>query len=133
MTGERVRALIVDDLALNLKLLSAILLANHFEVETATSAEAALERLATASFPLVLLDLRLPGMDGLTLASKLRADPVHREAVLVAVTANAMKSDQAAALAAGCDAFVTKPIDTRTLIPLVTRLLAQARTRRLAP
>lgn len=129
MTDEPVRVLIVDDLALNLKLLSAILGANHFAVETATSAEAALDILATTGFPLVLLDLRLPGMDGLTLARQLRADPAHRGAVLVAVTANAMKSDQAAALAAGCDAFVTKPINTRTLIPLLTGLLARAQRR----
>ena len=125
MTDAPVRVLVVDDLALNLKLLSAILTANHFAVDTATSAEAALDILATTSYELVLLDLRLPGMDGLSLARQLRADPAHQRAVLVAVTANAMKSDQAAALDAGCDAFVTKPINTRTLIPTLHDLLAR--------
>jgi len=118
-------ALVVDDLPLNLKLLSALLAANGFAVQTATSAEAALVVLAGSPVDVVLLDLRLPGMDGLTLARTLRADPRYRDLVIVAVTANAMKSDEVAALAAGCNAFVSKPINTRALIPLVTHLLAR--------
>ncbi|HEY1552871.1 MAG TPA: response regulator [Kofleriaceae bacterium] len=116
------RALVVDDTALNLKLVAALLRANSFDVDTAESAEEANDKLAAKPFDVLLLDLRLPGMDGLELARLLRADPKHRALVIVAVTANAMKTDEAAALQAGCDAFVTKPIDTRALVPMLRRL-----------
>ena len=125
MTDRGLHALVVDDLPLNLKLLSTILSANGFTVQTAMTAEAALTLFASVHFDVLLLDLRLPDIDGLTLARTLRADPAHRDLVIVAVTANAMKTDEAAALAAGCNAFVSKPINTRTLIPLVTHLLAR--------
>jgi CheY-like chemotaxis protein len=117
------RALVVDDTPLNLKLLTALLRANGFEIETAESAETARELLAAQAFDLLLLDLRLPGLDGLSLARALRADPAYAGLVIVAVTAHAMKTDREAALAAGCDAFVTKPIDTRALVPLVRSLV----------
>lgn len=116
------RALVVDDTPLNLKLLSALLGANGFEVTTAESAEAARALLAEQRFDVLLIDVRLPGIDGLTFTRALRADPAHRGLVIVAVTAHAMKSDEAAALAAGCDAYVSKPIDTRALIPLLDSL-----------
>jgi CheY-like chemotaxis protein len=116
------RALVVDDTPLNLKLLSALLGANGFAVTTAESAEAARELLAERRFDLLLIDVRLPGIDGLTFTRALRADPAHRDLVIVAVTAHAMKTDEAAALAAGCNAYVSKPIDTRALIPLLRSL-----------
>lgn len=116
------RALVVDDTPLNLKLLVALLRANGFTVESSETAEEARDKLAATPFDVVLLDLRLPGMDGLELARRLRTDPAHRGIVIVAVTANAMKTDEAAAYAAGCDAFVTKPIDTRALVPLLRKL-----------
>lgn len=117
------RALVVDDTPLNLKLLTALLRGNGFEIATAESAEAARELLDTQRFDLMLLDLRLPGIDGLTFTRALRAEPAHADLIIVAVTAHAMKSDREAALAAGCDAFVTKPIDTRALVPLVRSLV----------
>jgi CheY-like chemotaxis protein len=116
------RALVVDDTPLNLKLLSALLRANGFEVTTAESAEAARELLVERRFDLLLIDVRLPGIDGLTFTRTLRADPAHRDLVIVAVTAHAMKADEAAALDAGCNAYVSKPIDTRALIPLLGSL-----------
>ena len=119
-----VRALIVDDLHLNLKLLSTLLRANKFVVSTATSAEEAKTSLASGPFELLLLDIRLPGMDGLTFAKLLRADRAYDGMTIVAVTANAMKNDEALAIAAGCDGYVTKPIDTRKFIPYVNGLLA---------
>lgn len=127
MNAVELQALVVDDTPLNLKLLGMLLTANGFQVATATSAEAALELLRTRSFGIMFLDLRLPGMDGLTLARKLRTEPAHEKLVIVAVTASAMKTDEASALAAGCNAFVTKPINTRALIPFVVGLLARSR------
>ena len=129
MTELELHALVVDDTPLNLKLLGTLLTANGFHVETATSAEAALELLGAKQFGIMFLDIRLPGMDGLALARKLRADPVYKKLVIVAVTASAMKTDEASALAAGCDAFVTKPINTRALVPFVVNLIARCRDR----
>ena len=129
MTGDALSTLVVDDTPANVKLLTALLKANGFAVTIATSGEAALQAVTRDAFRLVLLDLRLPGIDGLTVARTLRADPVHRQLVIVAVTASAMKTDVAAALGAGCDAFVSKPINTRTLIPLLLDLVARGRSR----
>jgi two-component system, cell cycle response regulator DivK len=129
VTGDALSALVIDDTPANVKLLTALLKANGFAVTVATSGEAALEIAKRDAFRLALLDLRLPGIDGLTVARTLRADPAHQQLVIVAVTASAMKTDVAAALGAGCDAFVSKPINTRTLIPLLLGLLARGRQR----
>jgi len=117
MAGEHI--LVVDDTEMNLKLLDVLLRARGYTVTTADSAETALVELAKAQFAAILLDLRLPGMDGLSLARLLRRDPANARVAIIAVTANAMKGDEQAALAAGCDAYVTKPIDTRNLPALI--------------
>jgi CheY-like chemotaxis protein len=122
---DAMNALVVDDTPINVKLLSALLKTNGFAVTIATTGEAALELVEQTEFGLILLDIRLPGIDGLTVARRLRADPRHRQRLIVAVTASAMKTDVAAALEAGCDAFISKPIDTRTLIPTLQGLLAR--------
>lgn len=128
MIDRKLQVLVVDDVPVNVKLLVTLLRGNGFAVTSTDSAEGALAALEKEQFGLLLLDLRLPGMDGLTLARRLRAQPAHAEMIIVAVTANAMKTDQQAALAAGCDAFVSKPINTRTLVPMITSLLARGRT-----
>ena len=116
--------LVVDDNPANLRLISFLLVKSGHEVATATTAEETLAYLATRRPRLLLLDLRLPGMDGLTLTRRLRADPATQGLAIVAVTAHAMRGDREAALAAGCDDVVTKPIDTRALRDLVARYLA---------
>jgi CheY-like chemotaxis protein len=113
MSGESI--LIVDDNAANLRLLSFLLVGAGYDIRTATDAEQALAILETFHPRMLLLDLRLPGIDGLTLTRQLRADPATRGLIIVAVTAQAMRGDREAALAAGCDGFITKPIDTRSL------------------
>lgn len=127
MAAERI--LVVDDTEINVKLLSVLLSARGYHVESALSAEAAVPMLARGAFACLLLDLSLPGMDGLTFARQLRAQPAYRDLVIIAVTANAMAGTLEAALAAGCNAYVTKPIDTRTFPALVADELAKARTR----
>jgi CheY-like chemotaxis protein len=122
---DGMNALVVDDTPINVKLLTALLKANGFAVTIATTGEAALELVEQSEFGLILLDIRLPGIDGLTVARRVRADPRHRQLLIVAVTASAMKTDVAAALDAGCDAFISKPINTRTLIPTLQGLLAR--------
>lgn len=119
--------LIVDDNAQNSKLLSFLLSANGYRVRTAATANEALDALELEPPRLILMDLQLPGMDGLALTRRLRADPKTRGAVIVAVTAYAMMGDEARALEAGCDAYITKPIDTRTLPARISSFLNAGR------
>jgi CheY-like chemotaxis protein len=72
------------------------------------------------------MDVQLPGVDGLELTRRLKADPATRSIKIIAVTAYAMKGDQEKAIAAGCDDYVTKPVDTRALPLLIAKHLAEA-------
>lgn len=115
--------LIVDDNAVNLKLLRITLTVAGYEVRTAADAEQAIAVLASFRPRLIMMDIQLPGMDGLDLTRRLKADPATRDAVVLAVTAYAMKGDEQRALDAGCDGYITKPIDTRGLAEMVARYL----------
>ena len=119
------RILIVDDNATNLKLVAYLVRAHGYEVMTAMDAEAAQACIAECPPHLILMDLQLPGVDGLELTRRLRADPRTRAIPILAVTAYAMKGDQEKALAAGCDDYITKPIDTRALPDTIRRHLAR--------
>lgn len=119
MAGETV--LIVDDNPQNLKLAKIVLAGAGFDVRTAIDAEQALELLATVTPRVILMDLQLPKMDGLELTRRLKADPRTAGIAIVALTAYAMKGDEAKALAAGCDGYVTKPIDIDDLPRTVAR------------
>ena len=123
MAGEPL--LIVDDNPQNLKLARVVLMAEGYEVRTAGDAEEALRLLDDYGPRLILMDLQLPGMDGLELTRRLKADPARTHIIVVALTAYAMKGDQQKALNAGCDAYMSKPIDTDALPRLVADLLAR--------
>jgi CheY-like chemotaxis protein len=123
-----VRILVVDDNPTNLKLVTYLATRNGYEVDTATDAELALVRIREHRPALILLDLQLPGIDGYELARRLKADPATRDIAIIAVTAFAMKGDADRARAAGCDDYVTKPIDTRALPALIARHLERVRT-----
>jgi CheY-like chemotaxis protein len=123
MAGERI--LIVDDNATNLKLVAYLMKANGYAVDTALEAQAALAAIARNHPDVILMDIQLPGIDGLELTRRLKADPGTRDIVIIAVTAYAMKGDQDKALAAGCDDYITKPIDTRALPETIARHLAK--------
>ena len=122
------RILIVDDNAQNLKLARVILVGAGYEVRTAADAEEALETLATFVPQLILMDIQLPGMDGLELTRRLKQHASLRTIVVVALTAYAMKGDEEKARAAGCDGYITKPIDTEALPMLVADYLARQRS-----
>ncbi|HET9623496.1 MAG TPA: response regulator [Kofleriaceae bacterium] len=118
------RILIVDDNPTNLKLV-AYLMKNHgYTVDTALDAEAAIEAIKATPPQVILMDIQLPGKDGLQLTRQLKADPETAGIVVIAVTAYAMKGDQDKAIAAGCDDYVTKPIDTRALPETIARHLS---------
>jgi two-component system cell cycle response regulator len=95
----------------------------------ASDAEEALRMIGEHRPSLILLDLALPGMDGLTLTRKLKADPETRGITVVALTAFAMKGDEEKARKAGCDGYITKPIDTRALPTLVAGYLPESPAR----
>lgn len=120
------RILIVDDNPLNLKLASDVLELDGFHVVRAVDAEQAQELLQQMLPDLVLLDIALPGMDGLTLARLLKAMPRFRHVPIVALTAFAMKGDDRKAFDAGCSGYITKPIDTRQLGKMVREHLRRA-------
>lgn len=105
------RVLIVDDNELNLEIAAHVLRRDGFEVGTAHDGRAALARLAERLPDVVLMDIQLPGLDGLTLTRQLRDDPATRHLVIVAFTAFAMKGDRERMIAAGCDGYIAKPID----------------------
>lgn len=121
MAGEPI--LVVDDNALNLKLVRVLLVSEGYETRTAGDAEEALAVLREFRPRLILMDIQLPGMDGLELTRRLKADPATRDILIVALTAYAMKGDGEKVLAAGCDGYIAKPIDTRALAVHVGQFL----------
>lgn len=116
--------LIIEDNPLNVELASDLLVAAGFTVRTINTAEEGL-RIAREWLPeLVLMDISLPGMDGLCAARALRADPATAHLTIVGLTAHAMKGDEGIALGAGFDAYLTKPINTRTFVATISELIA---------
>ena len=127
------RILVVEDNRLNLELATDLLEANGFIVCHARTAEEGLRAARELSPDLVLMDFSLPGMDGLAATRALRADPATRHLTIIALTAHAMKGDEALALDAGCDGYLTKPIDTRTFAANVAAFIAAANSRLTEP
>jgi two-component system cell cycle response regulator DivK len=122
MAGEPI--LVVDDNATNMKLLRVLLTSQGYDVRTAGDASDAIEVIKGFRPRLILMDIQLPGMSGLELTSLLKADPATRDILIVAITAYAMKGDEEKARRAGCDGYISKPIDTRTLASVIARHLA---------
>ncbi len=122
--SRRASVLIVDDNPLNLKLVRVLLAVEGYDVRTATDSDEALAVLAAFHPRLILMDIQLPGMDGLELTRRLKADPASSDICIIAITAFAMKGDEERARAAGCDDYIAKPIDTRALPGIVARHLA---------
>ena len=127
------RILVVEDNLLNLELVTDLLEAAGFIVCRAPTAEEGLRAARELSPDLILMDLSLPGLDGLAATKALRADPATRHLTIIALTAHAMKGDEALALSAGCDGYLTKPIDTRTFAATVAAFIAAAAARRTKP
>jgi CheY-like chemotaxis protein len=125
MAGEPI--VVVDDNATNSKLLQVVLATEGYDVRVAADGSELAALLERFRPELILMDIQLPGLDGLELTRRLRANPSTRDILIVAVTAYAMKSDREQALASGCDGYLAKPIDTRTLPRIVAGYLAKGR------
>jgi two-component system cell cycle response regulator DivK len=115
--------LVVDDNLDNRELTQILLECEGFEVRLAEDAAQALRMFETYRPKLLLVDVQMPGMDGLELTRRLRRDPSSQDAIVVALSAYAMAAEKANALAAGCDGYITKPINTRTFASAVRRYL----------
>ncbi len=118
--------LVVEDEESNSELVAAILEQLDVEVVSVRSAEEATSLLSWRRPALVLMDIRLPGQDGLTLTRRLKADPATSSIPVVALTAHAGPEDQRAALDAGCSAWISKPVDTRLLVRTLAQLLGES-------
>lgn len=124
MHGESI--LIVDDNPVNMKLIRILLAGEGYEIRTAGDANEALAVLREFHPGLILMDVQLPGIDGLELTRRLKAAPATRDIPILGLTAYAMKGDEERILAAGCDGYIPKPINTRTLPQFIRNYLQRS-------
>lgn len=117
--------LLVEDDPTDSKLLGAVLESSGHRVLKMESGEQAVEEIKPRKPELILLDLQLPGMNGLALARLLKQDPDTRHIPIVGMTAAPEKFSREEALAAGCDAYIVKPVDTRKLSQQITGTAAK--------
>ena len=117
------RILLVEDNAINRRHVRFLLRSCGYEVTEAPTVPDALTALATRTPDLVLMDIQLPGIDGLTATRLLKANPATRAIPVIAVTAHAMKGDEVKAFEAGCSGYVTKPIDKAALLEAMAKAL----------
>ena len=115
--------LVVDDNPTNLKLAADVLECEGYAILHARDAAEAQAVIAQTVPDLILMDIQMPGMDGLTLTRLLKKNPAYAQVHIVALTAFAMKGDDRKALAAGCDGYITKPIETRKLPAQIAEIL----------
>ena len=114
MAGKNI--LLVEDNDVNRRLAGFLLRAQGYQVREATTAAAAFEMVKAERPDLIVMDIQLPGMDGLEATRKLKEQATTADIPVIAVTSYAMKGDREKALAAGCAGYVTKPIDKKTFI-----------------
>lgn len=119
MAGERI--LVVEDNAMNMELALALLEKADCVALQATSAEAGIQLARMEQPRLILMDVSLPGMDGLTAVSILKQDPTTKDIPIIVLTANAMRGDQIKASEAGSDGYLTKPINVREFLEVIGR------------
>jgi CheY-like chemotaxis protein len=122
--------LIVDDNPIDLKLVGELLEIEGFKTDRVSDAEQAQRTLARMLPDLILVDIALPGMDGLTFTRLLKADPRLAHVPVVALTGFAMSGDDHRAHASGCDAYLTKPVSTRQFSDQIVEILDAAEARR---
>jgi CheY-like chemotaxis protein len=119
------RILLVEDNELNRDMLSRRLEKKGFEILMAADATAGLELARTALPDLILMDMRLPDIDGCAATRQLKSDDATSRIPVIGLTAHALDRDRAAALAAGCDDFDTKPVEIERLMEKIHTLLAR--------
>lgn len=126
MPGEKV--LIVEDNVMNMELALVLLKQAGYHVLQAVDAEAGIKLAKSESPHLILMDVSLPGMDGLSAVSTLKHDSVTKDIPIIVMTAHAMRGDDAKAKRAGSDAYITKPINTREFLQIVAQFIRPEKT-----
>ena len=123
------RILIVEDDFMNMRLTQHILEGEGYTVFKAATAHDALTQVETILPDLILMDVQLPDMDGMTVVRMFRENKVTKDIIILALTAYAMKGDKERMLRMGCDDYISKPIDVQSFINTVRRFLgSQTRT-----
>jgi CheY-like chemotaxis protein len=117
------KILIVEDNPLNMRLLEMILKANNYTLLKATDGEEALDIAIRERPDLLIMDIRLPKVSGLEVVRRLKENPAFSHTPIIALTAHAMKGDKEKAIEAGCDSYLSKPVNTRELPRLVANML----------
>jgi len=121
--GSVAKILVVEDNQDNREMVVKVLKFNGYEVVEAVDGEEGIEKAKTEAPALILLDIYLPKMDGYEVAKRLKGDTGLREIPVIALTAHAMKGNREQALAAGCDGYISKPIDIRELPKQIEQFL----------
>jgi len=111
--------LVIEDNKLNLKLVKTLLRFGEFEVLEAQDAETGIELAQKKPPDLILMDIQLPGMDGLNATQTIRRDPLLKGIPIIALTSYAMQGDEERAISAGCSGYIAKPIDTRAFLNII--------------
>jgi two-component system, cell cycle response regulator DivK len=124
--GRPAVVLVVEDNLANQLLVEAMLQGRGYEVRFASSASEALTSIGLMRPDLILMDISLPGQDGLSLTRQLKADPANASLRIVALTAHAMLGDRKLSLDAGCIGHITKPFDTKALREQIAGFLRMA-------
>jgi CheY-like chemotaxis protein len=125
---ENALILVVEDNTSNVKFIELLLETAGYRVCAVEDAETAQKAIETTRPALILMDIQLPGMDGLMLTSQLKMEPATRDIPIIALTAYAMKGDKEKALDAGCDSYISKPIDRSRLLEVIYQLLEAAKS-----
>ena len=123
------KILIVEDNSLHTKLIEMTLRTKNYTLLKATDGEKALDMAIRERPDLIIMDLNLPGMTGFEVTKKLRENPAFSQTPIIAITAYAMKRDREMVIESGCDAYLSKPIDTRELPGVIAELLSARRKR----
>ena len=118
--------MVVEDNEKNRKLMRVVLKARGYNIIEAATGEEALNLLKNQKPDIILMDIQLPGIDGLTLIKQIKASVVTKDIPIIAVTAYAMKGDEQKILDTGCNAYVSKPINTQELPLIVEKYIKKS-------
>ena len=113
--------LVIEDNELNMKLVKGLIKIGKYRMLEAIDAESGIQLIREQRPDLVLMDLQLPGMDGLSATKIIKKDPALKDIPIVALTSYAMQGDEERALAAGCTGYIAKPIDTRKFLETISQ------------
>ena len=118
-----INVMVVEDNEKNRKLMRVLLKSKGYNVIEATTGEEAISTLKKQKPDIILMDIQLPGIDGITLVKQIKADANTNDIPIIAVTAFAMKGDEQKILSFGCNGYISKPIDTHELLNIIEQHL----------